>query len=449
MGAVATGQPAQFLFAMWDGGGNVPPLLAIVHQLIARGHRVRVLAGPLPPLETSPSFLPALAAAGCSVVPFPPMRSHSMPVAPERGLLRGWTPAALGSSGLTHRRYAVCHAWADALVTELRHAPAAVVAADCMLPGALVGAEAVGVPAVSLMHSVYGYFHPAPGLPPRGLGFRQARGPAGRLRDAVGWWVVARVYRRDGLPALNAARATFGLPPLHTAFAQEDRAARVLVLTSPAFDFRARALPANVQYTGMPFADDATAVAWNPPWPADQRQPLILVSLSTTTMQQAAVIQRILQALTGLPVRGLVTLGPSVDPATFRAPVNVVLRSFVPHTTVLPQVAAVITHAGHGTVMAALAHGVPLICLPLGRDQPDVAARVVAAGAGVRLTADASSTQIRRALQQVLTTRGFAERARHMAAAITRENGARTAADALESVATGYPPVGNQGNVHV
>jgi UDP-glucoronosyl/UDP-glucosyl transferase len=58
-------------------------------------------------------------------------------------------------------------------------------------------------------------------------------------------------------------------------------------------------------------------------------------------------------------------------------PPNVVVTAFVPHARGFPHVAAIVSQCGHGTVMKALAHGIPLVCLPLCGDQPEVAARVV------------------------------------------------------------------------
>jgi hypothetical protein len=43
----------------------------------------------------------------------------------------------------------------------------------------------------------------------------------------------------------------------------------------------------------------------------------------------------------------------------------------------VPHVAALVSQGGHGTGMKALAHGIPLVCLPLCGDQPAVAAQVV------------------------------------------------------------------------
>ena len=68
-----------------------------------------------------------------------------------------------------------------------------------------------------------------------------------------------RIYVRDGLPAHNRARAQLGLPPLRSPLEQYDRAARVLLLASRAFDFPIRRLPPNVRYVGTPLDDGPVA----------------------------------------------------------------------------------------------------------------------------------------------------------------------------------------------
>ena len=172
------------------------------------------------------------------------------------------------------------------------------------------------------------------------------------------------------------------------------------------------------------------------PWPADHPDPLVVVSLSTSFQHQGALLQRVMDALGGLRVRGLVTLGPTLAPKDFQAPGNVVIRSSAPHGRVFPQAAAVVTHAGHGTVMRALANGLPLVCIPMGRDQTDVAARVVARGAGLRLTPKARTPALRQAIQRVLDEPGFRAQARHLARAIAEETSRPLVAEALEALAT-------------
>ncbi|HEY5077913.1 MAG TPA: nucleotide disphospho-sugar-binding domain-containing protein, partial [Acidimicrobiia bacterium] len=114
--------------------------------------------------------------------------------------------------------------------------------------------------------------------------------------------------------------------------------------------------------------------------------------------------QRALDALASMPVRTLVTLGPGLEPADIDAPRGAVVRRWVPHASVLPHAKLVITHAGHSSVMYAIADAdaVPMICLPTGRDQLVNARRVADCGLGVALEPAATVEQIRAAVADVL-----------------------------------------------
>jgi UDP:flavonoid glycosyltransferase YjiC (YdhE family) len=442
MAASPLGPPKQFLFAMFQGSGNIPPILTVAHQLVTRGHSVRILAGPgmqpdRPPRPVSASFLDGVCTIGATLIPLHQDQDPFVGIPSARGLLWGWTPQAFGANVFLARRFLAAPVWADNVRVELTRQPADVVVADFYLLGALVAAEAVGIPAAALVH--HHHIRPTSGVPPFGPGWGPARGPLGWLRDTIGHAIVERLYRRDGVHALNQARRQCDLPPLRSPLQQYDAAARVLVMTSPAFDFRPRALPPNVCHVGMPF-EDVGAATWESPWAVEDVRPLVLVSLSTAPQGQTDVLHRTLTALGELPVRGLVTLGPALASAQFQAPANVALTPFVPHALILPQVAAIVSQCGHGTVMKALAHGVPLVCLPLVGDQPNIAARVVHAGAGVRLPRDASSMAIRTAIQRVMTVPGFRDGAQRLAKTMAAEGGAKTAADALETLAAQTRP---------
>jgi UDP:flavonoid glycosyltransferase YjiC (YdhE family) len=102
----------------------------------------------------------------------------------------------------------------------------------------------------------------------------------------------------------------------------------------------------------------------------------------------------------------------------------------------MPESTLVITHAGHGTVIRALAAGVPLFCIPLGRDQYDVAARVVWHGAGVKLAAKAMPPVLKREITNVLDNVSFQEAARRMAKAISQETDRDLAVQELEALAS-------------
>ena len=109
----------------------------------------------------------------------------------------------------------------------------------------------------------------------------------------------------------------------------------------------------------------------------------MLLSLSTTLQGQAEALPGLLGALASLPIRVLLTLGGVLTPGTVPAPANVTTRGYISHEAVLPHIAAVITHGGMSTVATSLAAGVPMVCVPQGRDQPLNAARVQELGAGL------------------------------------------------------------------
>jgi MGT family glycosyltransferase len=165
---------------------------------------------------------------------------------------------------------------------------------------------------------------------------------------------------------------------------------------------------------------------------ADGSAPLVLVSLSTSEQGQAALLQRIVDAVAVLPVRVIVTTGPSIDPATVTAGANTHVVSYVPHAELLPSTSLVITHAGLGTVMAALGSGVPLLCTPMGRDQFFNAEQVQSLGAGRMLMPDADVSAITEAARGILDDASCRAAAKQMAITISGYGGAADAVTALE-----------------
>jgi UDP:flavonoid glycosyltransferase YjiC (YdhE family) len=421
--------------AMFQGGGNIPLLLPIVARLVTLGHRVRVLVGPgvrRSRLPVSEHLLRSLHATGAQILRLREPEVHPWDAAPSaHSLLFGWTPQAFRSVEQEARAQLWLPHWAHKVAAELQRAPADVLVSDFVLVGALVAAEAVGVQTVVLFHTVYP--RPIPGRPPYGPGWGPGGGLMGRLRDAIGTFVANRLYAQDALPALNQARTRLGLSPLRWYFTQYDRAARVVVLTSPHFDYPTQRMPPNVRLVGTPL-DEVAPPPWDPPWSTAERQPCVLVSLSTLNQGQAPLMERILTALAGLSVHAIVTLGPALAASQFTPPPNVILETFIPHTAVLPHIDAMVTQCGLGTMMKALAHGVPLVCIPLVGDQPDNAARVVAQGAGRRVPADAPPARIREAIEQVVTDPSFRQAAHQLATKMAGEDPVQAAVDEIISL---------------
>jgi MGT family glycosyltransferase len=417
---------ARFLFATWEGGGHVQPMLLAAAGLAARGHRVLTISDACNAPDAAALGVPFQA---WRRVPARPDRS------PERDPLKDW----LAKSPLEV---------IQGLVNGVMCGPAALYAMDMaeaidafdpdvvtsqeLLLGAMAGAEARRRPLALFAANVW-CLPTLDGAPPFGAGAAPAnddemRAFYARVSGA------SRAAFQIGLPALNAARADVGLAPVADVFDQLDVAGRILLATSRAFDFD-QSPPDPFRYVGPYLADPVWAEPWTPPWPADDPRPLVMVSFSSMYQAQEPVLGRVIEALGGLEVRGLVTLGPNLSPEDFPAPDNVQVVANAPHSQVLPHAALMITHAGHASALRPLIAGVPLICLPLGRDQPDNAARVAYRGAGVRLHPEAPVAEIAEAVSKVLGDDGYRQAAKVLGARIAADVAARSAEDELIALA--------------
>jgi MGT family glycosyltransferase len=418
-----------FLFVLWAGGGNVPPQLSLARRLAGRGHTVRMLA---------PAALrERIEDAGLVYEPYREAPEHDEAV-PEQSLIRDFEQRSpLGAITAVREKLLAGMAGPVAadVLSILGRERIDAVASDCLLFGPLFVAQKAQVPAAMLVHTVYPF--PNPGLPAFGTGFAPMGGPLGMARDAISRLVFRRIYEKPLMPRLNDVRARLGLSPLASLSDLLDTADRIFVLTSRAFDFPAQ-LPRHVRYLGPQLEEPDWAPSWDSPWPAADERPLVVVSLTTTYQAHEGLMQRIVAALGQLPVRALVTTG-RVEMG--EVPSNVHLARFVPHAQVLPQADAVVTHAGLGTVHAALAHGLRLVCLPIGRDQPDNAARVVWHGAGVRLSPKSSPTKIAAAIDRVLRDEAFAKSARELARAFADDRPAEAGPAELERLAETHASV--------
>jgi MGT family glycosyltransferase len=415
----------RFLFTTWEGGGHVQPLLLAAQGLAARGHQV---------LAISDACNAADAAA--LAVPFQPWRTApSRPdKSPEGDPLKDWlatNPMAVIAGLANGLMCGPAGAYAaDTAAAIDAFAPDVVVTQELLL-GAMAAAEARRAPLAIFAANVWS-LPTLPGAPPFGVGLPPARDDAERAMYAQ-VTAATRGAFQIGLPGLNAARAGLGLAPLADIFDQLDVARRILLATSRAFDFDGSP-PAPFAYVGPYLSDPTWAAAWSSPWPDGADEPLVLVAFSSMYQAQEETTRRVIEALGALPVRGLVTLGPVLALEDFPAPDNVRVVASAPHGALYPRASVVITHAGHGTTLRPLMAGAPLLCLPMGRDQPDNAVRVTERGAGLRLAKDAGADDIAAAVRRLLDEPAFAAAARDLGHRIAADMTARSAEDALEAL---------------
>ena len=155
-------------------------------------------------------------------------------------------------------------------------------------------------------------------------------------------------------------------------------------------------------------------------------------------MQQEDLLQRLVEALGRVDCHALVTTGPGLRARPIAVvPSNVHVVESAPHGAVLPHVDLVITHGGHGTVTRSLAAGVPVMVVPISRDQPDNAARVVHHGVGIKVSKRSSPEKFATAVRRVLADDAIRANAHRMAERLAPDVGAPKAIAALEELASG------------
>mgnify|MGYP002624312321 CR=1 FL=1 len=417
-----------FLFATFEGGGSVGPMMTVARRLAERGHSVRVMSD-----ACNRSDAEAINARfiGWSRAPSKPRRSR------EFDTWDDWShenPQDGFASLMDNLLVGPALAFAQDLIDELRREPADLVVSSEMLFGPALGCEAIGQRHALLSASIAVF--PMPGFLPLGPGLTP---PRSEEEKAIAAAITADAeHMLDAfLPALNAARGALGLRPLARLMDQHDAAEAILLGTSRSFDFAPETLPPRVSYIGPQLDEPCWAAPWVDPFAPHDARPLALVGFSTTFQNHAGVLQNVIEAIAPLPMRAVVTLGGSIEAGELRGAENVAIVESAPHHAVLRQARLAVTHGGHGTIMKALAAGVPLLIMPHGRDQADNGVRVAARGAGLALDRTSDVATIRAALSRLLEEPEFAARAQELGKAIARDAAETPVTAMLERFARG------------
>ena len=361
----------RFLFTFMGGNGHFAPLAPIARAAQQAGHTVAFGCGP--------HMAPLVTRAGFDVFP---LGAPGSAAAPERLPLR---PVDLAreeeefrerfADGATRRRLPLtldlCRTWRpDVLVCD---------EADF---GGILAAELYGIP------------------------------------SAVVVVLAAGTFARPGLvgPTLNAIRAEYGLAP----DPELGMLNRYLVLSPVPAAYRDPRFPfPKTTHFVRPYTVRAPA---QPPFAlARPAAPTLYFTLGTIfNTESGDLFARVIAGLRELPVNLVVTLGNEIDPAELGPqPAHVIVRQFIPQHELLPHCDAIVSHAGSGSVLGALAHGLPMLLLPMGADQPMNADRC--AQLGVALTLDplaATPEQVRDAARAILNEARFRSAAERLQAEI-------------------------------
>ncbi|MEU2000110.1 glycosyltransferase [Rhodococcus sp. NPDC019627] len=366
--------------------------------------RVAVVAGP-DPGHAFPALALCLAfiEAGEEPVLFTgarwiePARAAGVPTELLRGLAPRPIDDDLDAGARIHGRAA--HISTE-LLPDLRAMNPDLVVSDILTAGGGMAAERLGIPWIEL--SPHPLYAPSKGLPPIGSGLAPGTGVRGRIRDTLMRAATARSIRQ-GERQRAQARVSVGLPN------EDPGPVRRLIATLPALEVPRPDWPAETYVVGP--------LLWEPtdevlPVP-DGSDPLVMVAPSTAFTGAEGMLETTLSGLEGAGVRVIASIlegAPTTVPAWARAGLG---RQDV----MLQQADVVVCGGGHGMLAKALLAGVPVVVVPGGGDQWELANRAVRQGSAV-IVRPPSPDALRAAVEQVLSHAAFAEAAQRAAKTI-------------------------------
>jgi UDP:flavonoid glycosyltransferase YjiC (YdhE family) len=252
---------------------------------------------------------------------------------------------------------------------------------------------------------------------------------------------------------LNRARTQLGLEPLahvHGGISRE----LALVATFPQLEYP-RSWPAHVHVVGplmweQPAAEvalptTATGGAGDSTNGRGER-PLVLIAPSTAQDSEHTLLRAALRGLAGAHVRVLATYNRRLPPRPLPVPPNARVVEWVSYSRTMPRCEVVVCHAGHGTLVRALACGCAVVACPAVGDMNENAARVDWAGAGVRVPRRfAYPRPLRMAVERALAEQSIRARARQLAEWMAAHDPSATAAALIERLALRGPAASEEG----
>ncbi|BBZ74531.1 glycosyltransferase [Mycobacterium paraseoulense] len=290
-------------------------------------------------------------------------------------------------------------------VPALRDLAPDLVVSDVITAGGGMAAELLGIPWIELdPHPLY---LPSKGLPPIGSGLAPGTGIRGRLRDATMRALTARSWRA-GLRQRAAVRVEIGLP------ARDPGPLRRLIATLPALEVPRPDWPAEAVLVGPLHFEPTERVLEIPAGPG----PVLVVAPSTASTGTEGLAELALAQLRPgetLPAGSRLVVS-RLGGADLQVPPWAVV-GLGSQAELLRHADLVICGGGHGMVAKTLLAGVPLVAVPGGGDQWEMANRVVRQGSG-RLIRPLTAEALVAAVTEVLSSPRYRQAAQAAAASI-------------------------------
>jgi MGT family glycosyltransferase len=403
--------------------GHLNPMTALARKLQSRGREVFFFG--VPDIE------PIVRAANLAFVPY---GEREYPVG---SLAKTLGPVA-HLQGLEVVRYTIEKIMPDLLAATFWHLPEKVVETgvqSMVIDAAYFLAQLVPMSLNLPFVQIFNALHRDPsGLtPPSWFSWPHETTPEARARNSDGLKQVNGLLSGI-LPLARAHAEKLGLKVDWNDLSSTNSKLAVITQTPAEFDFPGIHWPAVFHYAG-PFHDNAGREPVPFPWEKLTGQPLIYASMGTLVNGLDHVYATILEALSGFPkMQAVLSVGRNVSDLG-PIPANTIVVSTAPQIELLKRAALCITHAGLNTTLEALAQGVPLVAIPIGYDQPGVAARIAYQQVGEFVEiGNLTARRLSELIAKVTTNRNYRDKAGWFQKILAETPGLDIAADTIERV---------------
>ena len=403
--------------------GHLNPMITLARRLQSRGHEL-VFIG-VPDVE------PFAHAAGLSFVPFCEKEYPVGSVAKDWGGLSK-------IHGLDVMRYSCNELMPGLVKAALEHLPEKL---------AQTGVEALVLDTICLFHELVPMslgmpyaqvsnilpFEISGVTPPCFFSWPHETTPEALTRNVEGVKALGEIFAAVAPVAMSYAEK-IGLQIDWNDPAVTTSKLAVITHTPKEFDFPGIAWPAQFHYTG-PFHDSEARKPIAFPWEKLTGKPLVYASLGTLVNGLEGVYHTILGAVGALPeIQVVLSVGKNINPDNLGPiPSNTIVVSSAPQLELLKRAALCITHAGMNTALESLAEGVPMVAIPIGYDQPGIAARIAHHGVGEFVeVGDLTVEVLSELIKRVRKNPSYRDKARYFQKVIARTQGLDLAADVIE-----------------
>jgi zeaxanthin glucosyltransferase len=268
-------------------------------------------------------------------------------------------------------------------------------------------------------------------VPPFLFGWPARYDPLSRLRNELAVRLLSLVARPI-YRVVNEQRTAWGL---ETFKREEDALSRLAQVTQlpHALEFEGCPHPATLHYTAL-FRFDLKRPAVDFPWDKLDGRPLVYASLGTLQNGSEAAFRIIATGCANLGVQLVISLGGGLSVESFsNLPGHPIVVEFAPQLELIKRASVIITHAGLNTVLESIAEGKPMVAIPIGNDQPGVAARLKAKGSAIVLSRRSlSPAKVENAVRTVLQNDRYRDAVAALRGAIRQIDGAALAARIIE-----------------